>query len=91
MVYSGSSVKKLVSVMKITQLSIVMTAGACAVIIAGMLVPAMAPWLARESLFEFTAREPRNRNPAEPGAAPNGDPAWQVGDSEVAERPPSVS
>jgi hypothetical protein len=77
--------------MKITHLSIVMATGACAMVIAGMLVPALAPWLARESIFEFTAREPKNRNPAEPGAAPNGGPATQRGDSEVTEGPPSVS
>ena len=77
--------------MKITHLSIVMATGACAAIIAGMLVPAMAPWLARESIFEFTAREPKDRNPAEPGAAPNGGPGTQCGDSEVAEGLPSVS
>jgi hypothetical protein len=65
--------------------------GACAVVIAGMLVPALAPWLARESIFEFIPREPQNRNPAEPGAAPDAGPATPVGNSEVTEGPPPVS
>ena len=72
--------------MKITQLSIVMATGACGMLIAGMLVP--APWLAQESIFEFTAREPKNRNPAEPGTAPNGGPATPSGNSEVTDGPP---
>jgi hypothetical protein len=76
--------------MKITHLSIVMATGACGMLLAGMLVPAVAPWLARESLFEFTAREPKDRNPAEPGDTPNGGPATQGGDSEVTEGPSSV-
>ena len=75
--------------MKITHLSIVMATGACAMVIASMLVPALAPWLARESIFEFTAREPKNRNPA--GAAPNGGPATPSGNSEVTDGPTSVS
>lgn len=75
--------------MKITHLGIVMATGACAIVIAGMLVPEMAPWLARENVFEFTAREPKNRNPAEPG--PNGGSATQPGNSGVAEEPPSLS
>jgi hypothetical protein len=65
--------------MKIIHLSVVMATGACALVFAGMLVPAPAPWLARESIFEFTAREPTNRNPAEPGAPPNGGPATPLG------------
>ncbi len=77
--------------MKITHLSIVIATGACGMLIAGMLVPALAPWLARESIFEFTAREPKNRNPAEPGAAPNAGPATPSGSSEVTDGPPSVS
>lgn len=67
--------------MKITHLGIVMATGACAMVIAGMLAPEMAPWLARESVFEFTAREPKNRNPADPG------PATQLGNSGAAEEP----
>jgi hypothetical protein len=55
------------------------------------LVPALAPWLARESIFEFIPREPENRNPAEPGAAPDAGPATPVGNSEVTEGPPPVS
>jgi hypothetical protein len=70
--------------MKITHLSVVLATGACAMVIAGMLAPALAPWLARESIFEFTARKPKNRNPVEPGAGPNGGPATQSGDSESA-------
>ena len=77
--------------MKITHLIIVMTTGACAMLIAGMLAPALAPWLEQESIFEFTAREPKNSNPAEPGTAPNGGPATRPGNSGVTERPPSVS
>ena len=74
--------------MKITHLSIVMATGACAVVTTAMLVPALAPWLARESIFEFTAREPKNRNPANPSAPRlNGGPATPGGDSEVTEGP----
>jgi hypothetical protein len=75
--------------MKITHLSIVMATGACGMLIAGMLVPAPCPWLARESIFEFTAREPKNRNPA--GAKPNGGPATPSGNSEVTDGPPSAN
>jgi len=77
--------------MKITHLIIVMTTGACGMIVAGMLTPALAPWLARESIFEFTAREPKNRNPGEPGTAPNGGLATRRGDSEITEGPQSVT
>jgi hypothetical protein len=77
--------------MKITHLIIVMATGVCGMVIAGMLGPGPAPWLARESIFEFTGREPKNRNPAEPGAAPNGGPATPSGNSEVTDGPPSVS
>ena len=76
--------------MRITRLSIVIAAGVCAMMVVGILASA-APWLARESIFEFTAREPKNRNPAEPGAPPNGDPATPVGDFEGTEGPPSAS
>jgi hypothetical protein len=75
--------------MKITHLIIVMATGVCGMLIAGMLVPAPCPWLARESIFEFTAREPKNRNPA--GTEPNGGPATPSGNSEVTDGPPSVS
>ena len=78
--------------MKITHLSIVIATGACAVVTAAMLVPALAPWLARESIFEFTARQPKNNNPTDPSAPPlNGGPATQRGDSEVTDVPPSLS
>ena len=77
--------------MKITHLIIVMATGVCVMIVAGMLMPALAPWLAQESIFEFTAREAKNSNPAEPGTAANGGPATPIGNSEVTERPPSVS
>jgi len=75
--------------MKITNLCIVIATGMCAMMFAGLLASS-APWLARESIFEFTAREPKNRNPAEPGDPPNGGPATPAGNSEVTERPPSV-
>jgi len=77
--------------MKITHLLMVMTTGVCGMIVALMLMPEPAPWLARESLFEFTAREPKNRNAAEPGPAPNGGPATPSGHAEVTDEPPSVS
>jgi hypothetical protein len=77
--------------MRITRLSIVIATGVCGMLIAGMLVPALCPWLARESIFEFTAREPKNRNPAEPGAPPNGGPGTPADNSGVTEGPPSVS
>ena len=77
--------------MKITHLIILMATGVCGMVVACMLMPEPAPWLARESIFEFTAREPKNRNPAEPGAPPNGGPATQLGNSGVTEGPPSVS
>lgn len=67
------TVYHLVCAMRMTQLSIVIALGACAMIVAGILGP--APWLARESIFEFTAREPKNRGPAEPAAPPNDGPA----------------
>jgi hypothetical protein len=50
-----------------------------------------ARWLARETISEFTTREPKNRNPAPPGAPPNGSPGTPLGNSGVAEGPPSVS
>ena len=56
--------------MKITHLSIVMATSACGMLLAVMLVPDLCPWLARESIFEFTAREPKNRNPAQPRLVP---------------------
>jgi hypothetical protein len=76
--------------MRITRLSIVIAIGVCAMMVAGIFASS-APWLARESIFEFTAREPKNRNPAEPGAPPNGGLTMSPGNSEVAEGPPSVS
>ena len=76
--------------MKITHLSIVIATGVCVLIFAG-LFSISAPWLARESIFEFTAREPKDKNPAEPGAPPNGGPATRFGDSGDSEGPPSVS
>ena len=59
--------------MRITRLSILIAIGACSMIVAGILGP--APWLARESIFEFAAREPNNRNPAEPSVPPKDGPA----------------
>jgi hypothetical protein len=77
--------------MRITRLSIVIATGVCGMLIAGMLVPALCPWLARESIFEFTAREPKKRNPAEPDAAPTGGPARPSGDLGGTEGSLSVS
>ena len=77
--------------MKITHLIVVMAIGVCVMIVAGMLMPGLTPWLAQESIFEFTARERKNSNPAEPGTAPNGGPATPIGNSEVTDGSPSVS
>lgn len=59
-------------------------------VLAGMLTPDVAPWVARENLFEFTARESRNRNPDEPGTPPNGSPSSLSGDSDVTDWPLSA-
>ena len=83
MVFRSSTVKQLLSAMRITRLSIVIAAGVCGMLIAGMLVPALCPWLAQESIFEFTAREPKNGDSAEPGATPRGGPATPSGNSQV--------
>lgn len=77
--------------MRMSRLSLVIATGACAMVFAGMLTPDLAPWVARENLFEFTARESGNRNPDELGAPPNGNPSTPSGDAEVAEGPTSVS
>ena len=90
MVFRNSTVKQLLSAMRITRLSILIATGLCAMFVAGILASA-APWLARESIFEFTAREPKNRNPAEPGAPTNGGPGTWPCNSGVTEGPPSVS
>lgn len=76
--------------MKITHLIIVMATAVCVMVVAGMLMPEPAPWLARESIFEFTAREPQNRYPSEPGTAPKGGPDMQLANSGATEGPPSV-
>ena len=76
--------------MRITRVSIVIAAGVCAMMVAGILASA-APWLAREGIFEFTARDPRNRNPAEPGTPANGGPGMPCSNSGVPDGPPSVS
>jgi hypothetical protein len=76
--------------MRITRFSMVIATGVCAMMFAGIFASS-APWLARESIFEFTAREPKNRNPADPGAASNDGPATPAGNSEVPEGPLSVS
>ena len=68
--------------MRSTRLSIVIAAGVCTIIFLGIFASA-APWLAQESIFEFTAREPKNNNPAEPGNPPNGGPAERTGNSGV--------
>ena len=62
--------------MKITHLSILIATGLCAMVVVGIL-GSVAPWLARESIFEFTAREPKDRNAAD--APQNGGPAAQPG------------
>ena len=61
--------------MKMVHLFLLMATGVCGVIVAALLMPGPAPWLARESLFEFTAREPEDSEPAEPGTEPDHDPA----------------
>ncbi|MHC1764672.1 MAG: hypothetical protein AB9869_10245 [Verrucomicrobiia bacterium] len=38
-------------------------------LIAGVLLP--LPWIARESIFEFTARTPRAKDPAQPPESAN--------------------
>lgn len=67
--------------MKTTFLGALLVTGVCAVIVTGIMLP--APWLARESLFEFAAREPRNKDAGEPGAPPQDDPVKPVGDPEA--------
>jgi len=47
-----------VKAMKNRKLGWVILAAICAVLIAGVLSP--VPWVARESIFEFTARQPEN-------------------------------
>lgn len=76
--------------MKITRLSIVIATGLCALVVVGIL-GSVAPWLARDSIFEFTAREPKNKNLAEPEAPPNGGLTTPSPNSGAAEEPPSVS
>ncbi|HWH69948.1 MAG TPA: hypothetical protein VNT26_11210 [Candidatus Sulfotelmatobacter sp.] len=77
--------------MRTTRLSIVIAIGVCGMMALGILASA-APWLAQESLFEFTAREPKNRTPAEPGDPPNGgDPGMPSSNSGLPDGPPSVS
>ena len=76
--------------MRITRLSLVIAIGVCAMMVVGILASS-APWLARESIFEFTARESNQRNPVEPGAPANDSLAKPPGNSEVTEGPASVS
>jgi hypothetical protein len=58
-------------VMKIRRWSLLITISGLAVLTAGALLP--FPWLARESIFEFTARNPKSKDVGEPdGPAPNG-------------------
>ena len=80
MVFGNHTVQQLVSAMRVTRLSRVMVTGLCSMMVLGI-VPSAAPWLARESLFEFTAREPKNQDPVEPGPTTEEDPATPVGDS----------
>jgi len=58
--------------MKTKVLGIMVVTGVCAVIVAGLILP--APWLARESIFEFASREPQDDEVGEPGAPPMDDP-----------------
>ena len=44
--------------LKSRKLGLVILAGICAVLMAGVLAP--VPWVAKESIFEFTARQPQN-------------------------------
>jgi len=73
------------TITRLSMVSMVIALGACAMIVAGILGP--APWLAPESIFEFTAREPKNRNPVEPAAPPNDGPATPPDNWEVTEGP----
>jgi hypothetical protein len=59
--------------MKVLHLGTVVAVVVCAMVGVGVLASA-APWLARESLFEFTAREPNDSPPAEPAVQPNPGP-----------------
>ena len=70
-------------------LTIPVTIVVLAGLVGGVIMP--LPWLARENLFEFTARETNRSGLAKPCAPPNGSPATPPGNSEVAEEPPSVS
>ena len=74
--------------MKISNLNIVVATAVCAMLLVGMLASS-APWLARESIFEFTSRDPKKRNPADD--ASKGGPAERLGNSGATEGSPSVS
>ena len=72
-VWCGCDVMHVVSTVRTTRLNVLIATGVCAMFVAGILA-SVAPWLARESIFEFTAREPKSRNPPDPGESPSGGP-----------------
>ena len=76
--------------MRTTPLTKLVTTSVCAIVFLG-LFPSAAPWLAQESIFEFTAREPANDNPADSPVPPNGGPAQSLGKSDVNGALPMVS
>lgn len=45
-------------VMKCPKLGFVILAAICALLVAGVLSP--VPWVAKESIFEFTSRQPQD-------------------------------
>lgn len=76
--------------MRSTRFTIAIATGLCSMVVVGIL-GSEAPWLARESIFEFMAREPENKNPAEPDAPPKGGLTTPSANSGAAEEPPSAS
>ncbi len=55
--------------MRISRLSMVVATGACVMVAVGIMA-SEAPWLARESIFEFTAREPKSVTTCRQSKAP---------------------
>jgi len=60
---------------------LVVATGICAMFALGLFVSS-APWLARESIFEFTARAPTGKNLSGTDAAPSADREQPQGNSE---------
>jgi hypothetical protein len=56
--------------MKSPHWGVLIAVSVLSVLTAGVLLS--LPWLARESLFEFTARAPKNKNLSEPEGPMNG-------------------